>query len=74
MKERIATHCGALPGPVLDKLLNIEAGELDTLLIYPTGVQAKVSLQIWQQLALTCKPTSRKAAGTSAVLLMSTES
>ncbi|CAL8471500.1 g11042 [Coccomyxa elongata] len=41
MKERIGTHCGVLPAPVLDKLLNIEAGELDTLLTYPAGVQAK---------------------------------
>ncbi|BDA46880.1 hypothetical protein COCOBI_09-3330 [Coccomyxa sp. Obi] len=41
MKERIATHCGGLPEPVLDKLLNIEAGELDTLLTYPAGVQTK---------------------------------
>lgn len=63
MKERIATHCGALPEPVLDKLLNVEAGELDTLLTYPAGVQAKVSLQIWQQFACIWKPISTKAAG-----------
>ena len=43
MKERISQHCGELPAPVLDKLLNIEAGELDTLLNYPKGIQAKVS-------------------------------
>jgi hypothetical protein len=42
MKERIAEHCGALPEPVLDKLLTVEAGELDTLLTYPRGIQAKV--------------------------------
>lgn len=42
MKERISQHCGALPAPVLDKLLNTEAGELDTLLNYPKGIQAKV--------------------------------
>ncbi len=42
MKERISQHCGELPAPVLDKLLNIEAGELDTLLNYPKGIQAKV--------------------------------
>ena len=42
IKERISQHCGALPAPVLDKLLNIEAGELDTLLNYPKGIQAKV--------------------------------
>ncbi|CAL5228172.1 g11253 [Coccomyxa viridis] len=41
MKERISQHCGELPAPVLDKLLNIEAGELDTLLNYPKGIQAK---------------------------------
>jgi hypothetical protein len=44
MRQRIADHCGALPEPVLDKLLNVEAGELDTLLTYPAGVQAKVVL------------------------------
>ncbi len=41
MRQRIADHCGALPESVVDKLLNVEAGELDTLLIYPAGVQAK---------------------------------
>ena len=43
MKERISQHCGELPAPVLDKLLNIEAGELDTLLNYPKGIQSKVT-------------------------------
>ena len=43
MKERIAQHCGELPAPVLDKLLNIEAGELENLLNYPKGIQAKVT-------------------------------
>ena len=57
MKERIATHCGALPEPVLDKLLNVEAGELDTLLTYPAGVQAKVSLHTWQLVNVgPCQP------------------
>jgi hypothetical protein len=41
MRERIAQRCGALPEPVLDKLLNIEAGELDDLLTYPAGILAK---------------------------------
>ncbi|EIE21983.1 hypothetical protein COCSUDRAFT_56426 [Coccomyxa subellipsoidea C-169] len=41
MRQRIADHCGALPESVVDKLLNVEAGELDTLLTYPAGVQAK---------------------------------
>ena len=42
MRERIAQRCGALPQPVLDKLLNIDAGELDDLLTYPDGIRAKV--------------------------------
>ena len=41
MRERIRGACGALPEPVLDKLLTLEAGELDTLLTYPKAVQAK---------------------------------
>ena len=42
MKDRITQHCGALPDAVMDKMLNIEAGELDTLLNYPKGIQSKV--------------------------------
>ena len=51
MKERISQHCGELPAPVLDKLLNIEAGELDTLLNYPKGIQSKVSASSMRQSA-----------------------
>lgn len=49
MKERIAEHCGRLPEPVLDKLLNVEAGELDTLLTYPKGIRGKVKKIISQE-------------------------
>ena len=44
MRERIAQHCGALPAPVLSKLLDVEAGELDTWLNYPKGIQAKACI------------------------------
>ena len=57
MKERISQHCGKLPAPVLDKLLNIEAGELDTLLNYPKGIQSKASL-CSDKLTLTLQPES----------------
>ncbi len=39
MKERISQHCGALPAPVLDKLLTIEASDMENLLNYPKGIQ-----------------------------------
>ena len=41
MRERITQHCGALPAPVLSKLLDVEAGELDTWINYPKGIQSK---------------------------------
>ena len=41
MRGRVAGACGALPEPVLDKLLTLEAGELDTLLTYPKAARAK---------------------------------
>ena len=44
MKERLAQQCGQLPEPVIDKLLTLEATELDMLLTYPRGIQAKVDL------------------------------
>ena len=51
MKERITQHCGALPAPVLSKLLDVEAGELDTWLNYPKGIQSKA--------CILCTPCTR---------------
>ena len=46
MRERVTQSCGELPGPVLEKLIRIDATELDMLLTYPTGIkqQARVHL------------------------------
>ena len=54
MRERITQHCGALPAPVLSKLLDVEAGELDTWLNYPKGIQAKVGILCTPCTWLTC--------------------
>ncbi len=46
MKERITEHCQELPAPVMDKLLTMDAGELDLLLQHETAIKSKVpSLQ-----------------------------
>ena len=42
MKERITKHCAQLPGPVMDKLLVMDAGELDLLLQHESAIKAKV--------------------------------
>ena len=46
MQERIGKACGALPPPVLDKLLTLDATELDTLLTYPEGARRQVPIYI----------------------------
>ena len=43
MKERITEHCAQLPASVMDKLLTIDAGELDLLLQHESAIKAKVS-------------------------------
>lgn len=42
MRERVATAVGQLPPPVVEKLIRIDATELDMLLTYPTGIQQQV--------------------------------
>ncbi|KAK9867300.1 hypothetical protein WJX84_009272 [Apatococcus fuscideae] len=41
MKERITEHCQELPAPVMDKLLTMDAGELDLLLQHETAIKSK---------------------------------
>lgn len=43
MTERIEEHCAQLPGPVMDKLLTMDAGELDLLLQHESAIKSKVS-------------------------------
>ena len=42
MRQRIAAAAAALPEPVVAKLLDMEAGELDLLLQYPAAAAAQV--------------------------------
>ena len=42
MRERVTQHCGALPPPVLEKVVRIDATELDMLLTYPSGIRQQV--------------------------------
>ena len=42
--QRITEACGQLPAPVMDKLLTLNATELDLLCTHPAGVQQQVSL------------------------------
>ena len=44
MTERIQEHCAELPAPVLDKLLTMDAGELDLLLQHESAIKSKVGL------------------------------
>ena len=41
MRERIREHYPELPAPVMDKLLALDAGELDLLLQYPTAIRGQ---------------------------------
>uniref|UniRef100_A0A7S3UHZ8 Uncharacterized protein n=1 Tax=Picocystis salinarum TaxID=88271 RepID=A0A7S3UHZ8_9CHLO len=43
MKKRIAEFYPVLPDPVLDKLLDLDADELDMLLQYPEAIQGQVT-------------------------------
>ena len=42
MRERVAHSCGQLPPPVVEKLIRVDATELDMLLTYPKGIQQQV--------------------------------
>ena len=43
MRDRIAEHCGRdLPEPIVVKMLDMEAGELDLILNYPKAAQQQV--------------------------------
>lgn len=42
MRERLEEHYPALPEEVMDKMLTMEAGELDLLLCYPKALQGQV--------------------------------
>ena len=42
MRERITDHFPALPEPIMDKLLAMDAGELDLLLRYPKAIRGQV--------------------------------
>ncbi|KAK9830094.1 hypothetical protein WJX72_009753 [[Myrmecia] bisecta] len=44
MKERINAHCPGLPAPVMDKLLTMDAGELDLILTHKRAIQEKATL------------------------------
>ena len=44
MRERIEEHCAELPGPVMDKLLAMDAGELDLLLQHESAIKSKVHI------------------------------
>ena len=61
MRERITQHCGALPAPVLSKLLDVEAGELDTWLNYPKGIQAKAGILCRPCTQLSCTMRAKKS-------------
>ena len=45
MRERVLEHCGQLPGPVVEKIIRIDATELDMLLTYPKGVQQQAGFE-----------------------------
>lgn len=47
MRQRIAAAAPALPEPVVAKLLDMEAGELDLLLQYPAAAAAQVRAARW---------------------------
>lgn len=42
MRERVSKSCGLLPPAVVEKLIRIDATELDMLLTYPKGIQRQV--------------------------------
>ena len=42
MRERLHSQCGRLPAAVEDKLLTLDATELDMLLTHPKGIQQQV--------------------------------
>lgn len=42
MRERLLEACPALPQPVVDKMLAMDAGELDLILQHPSATQKKV--------------------------------
>ena len=47
MRERIAEHCGGeLPEPVVLKMLDMDAGELDLILKYPTAAKQQASFAV----------------------------
>ena len=41
--QRITEACGELPAPIMDKLLTLDATELDMLCTHPAGVQQQVA-------------------------------
>lgn len=43
MRDRVTKACGELPAPVLEKLICIDATELDMLLTYPNGIKQQVN-------------------------------
>lgn len=45
MRQRLAAAAPALPEPVVLKLLDMEAGELDLLLQYPAAAATQVIFQ-----------------------------
>ena len=51
MKERIYEHYPELPQPVMDKLLSLDAGELDLLLQYPRAIKGQTEefLDVYQR-------------------------
>ena len=63
MRDRIAEHCGRdLPEPVVLKMLDMEAGELDLVLNYPRAAQQQVSAD-----ALILMPVSGHVASANRV-------
>ena len=42
MRQRVIQACGELPSVITEKLIRIDATELDMLLTYPTGIKTQV--------------------------------
>ena len=63
MRERVSQACGELPPPVIEKLIRIDATELDMLLTYPNGIKQQVSivLRLFGQLEKTSAGAGRVA-------------
>lgn len=57
MRQRLAAAAPALPEPVVAKMLDMEAGELDLILQYPVAAAAQVRIVClcWAGRKLACE-------------------